>query len=157
METLDKILAEHEFLHGLRADHLALVAGCAANVRFDEGDKLFAEGDEARQFYILRHGHVSLLTDVPGRGEVIVQTVGPGEILGWSWMVPPYTWRFGARATELTRAIALDGTCLRHKCEADHDLGYEILKRFADVMSHRLDAARMQLLDLYAAPPRKGR
>ena len=159
METLEHILAEQEFMHGLNPEHVAILAGCATNVRFEAGQQLFGEGDEATQFFMLRQGHVVLETHVPGRGGVTVQTVGAGEILGWSWLVPPYEWRISARATELTRAIALDGTCLRKKCEADHDLGYEILKRFAHIINERLDTARVQLLDMYAksTPARKGR
>jgi hypothetical protein len=75
--------------------------------------------------------------------------LGEGEILGWSWLIPPYNWHFDARAVELTRAIALDGKCLRNKCEQDHDLGYELLKRFAHIMEQRLQATRLQLLDVY--------
>jgi CRP-like cAMP-binding protein len=72
-----------------------------------------------------------------------------GEVLGWSWLIPPYHWKFDARAIEQTRALALDGKCLRTKCEEDHDLGYELLKRFAQIMEERLQATRLQLLDVY--------
>jgi CRP-like cAMP-binding protein len=81
----------------------------------------------------------------------VVDTIGEGEILGWSWLLPPYHWKFHARATEAVRAIALDGKCLRTKCEQNHDLGYELLKRFSQIMSRRLDATRLQLLDVYGA------
>ena len=72
-----------------------------------------------------------------------------GEILGWSWLVPPYRWHFDARAVELTRAIALDGKCLREKCEEDHDLGYEVMRRFVVIIAQRLEETRLQLLDVY--------
>jgi len=150
METLERILGEHEFLRGLKPEHLALIAGCASNVRFEAGATLFHEGDEADQFYVIRQGKVAVDTHAPGIGPITVQTIGEGEILGWSWLVPPYEWRFTARSVELTRAIALDAACLRNKCETDHDLGYELLKRFTDIISQRLDATRLQLLDVYA-------
>ncbi len=85
----------------------------------------------------------------PGRPPLVLQTVGAGDILGWSWLIPPYHWMFDAVALEPTRTIALDGRCLRGKCEADRVLGYELLKRFAHIMEQRLQATRLQLLDLY--------
>lgn len=151
METLERILAEHPFFAGLDARHIQLIVGCATNVRFDAGQFIFREGEEANEFYVIRHGKVALEIFVPGRGPVTIQTLGEGEILGWSWLIPPYHWHFNARAIELTRAIALDGKCLRAKCEDDHDLGYELLKRFAHIVEQRLQATRLQLLDVYGA------
>lgn len=149
MESLAPILAEHPFLKGLAHEHLELIVGCAANVRFAAGEQLFKEGDEANQFFVIRHGRVALDVFSPTKGYLSIQTVGEGEILGWSWLVPPYHWRFDGRALEVTRAIALDGKCLRTKCEEDKLLGYELLKRFSHVMSQRLEVTRLQLLDLY--------
>ncbi len=149
METLEPILAQHPFLKNLELQHLQLIVGCAANVRFDARQFIFREGAEAKQFYIIRHGKVGLETFVPGRGPITIQTLGEGDVLGWSWLFAPYRWHFDARALELTRAIALDGECLRGKCESDHDLGYELVKRFANVMMQRLQATRLQLLDIY--------
>ena len=149
METLEPILAQHPFLKDLEPRHLQLIVGCAANVRFEAGQFIFREGAAAKQFYIVRHGKIALEIFVPGRGPVTIQTLGEGEVLGWSWLFPPYQWHFDARALELTRAIALDGECLRGKCETDHDLGYELVKRFANVMMERLQATRLQLLDVY--------
>lgn len=149
MENLKPILAEHPFLKDLDSRHLELIVGCASNVRFDPGHFIFRDGEEANQFYILRHGKVALEIVAPQRGPIIVETLGEGEILGWSWLIPPYNWHFDARAVELTRAIALDGKCLRTKCEQDHDLGYELLKRFAHIMEQRLEATMLQLLDVY--------
>jgi CRP-like cAMP-binding protein len=153
MESLDPLLAEHPFLAGVSAAHIRTVAGCARNERFEAGRFLFREGEEADLFFIVRHGNVAIELGAPPRGVVTVQTVTDGEILGWSWLLPPYRWRCSARALELTRVITLDGRCLRQKCESDHDLGYELLKSFADVVARRLDATRMQLLDLYASEP----
>ncbi len=149
METLRPILADHPFLQGLENEHLDLITGCASNIRFDAESMLFQEGDEAKQFYVIRSGKVGIEMHVPGRGIVTVQTLGEGEILGWSWLLPPYRWLFSARALELTRVIALDGVCLRNKCETDHNLGYELLKRFSFLLEDRIQAMRMQLLDVY--------
>ncbi len=151
IETLERLIAEHPFFHGMAEQHLQFVAGCAKNVRFEEGEVIFREGDEANQFYFIREGMIAVELMVPSRGFTTVQTLAEGEMLGWSWLLPPYRWQFGARASKLTRALAFDGKCLRNKCEEDHDLGYEILKRFTHIISERLDATRLQLLDLYGA------
>jgi CRP/FNR family transcriptional regulator, cyclic AMP receptor protein len=149
MEGLDRILKEHPFFAGLKEEFATLVCGCAKNVRFEAGQYLFHEGDPADQFYLLRHGRVALQVTEPGRGAVTFQTIGPGEIVGVSWLIPPYRWTCDAKALELIRAIAMDGSCLRQKCEADHDLGYEMMKRFMPVLIERLQATRMQILDVY--------
>jgi len=153
METLEPILAQHPFLKGLEPKYLKLIVGCASNVRFNAGQYLFREGEEANQFYMIRQGKVAVQISAAQRGVIAVQTIGEGDILGWSWLIPPYRWRFDARALELTRAIALDGKCLRTKSEEDHDLGYELLKRFSSVIAERLEATRLQLLDIYATGP----
>ena len=150
METLEPLLAQHPFLAGLEKRYLDLITGCASNVRFEPDEHLFHEGDEATKFYILRSGSVALHVHVPPKGLMTIQTIGEGEVLGWSWLFPPYRWHFDAQATQLTRAIALDGKCLRNKCEQDHDLGYELLKRFSDLLEQRLQAMRLQMLDMYA-------
>jgi CRP/FNR family transcriptional regulator, cyclic AMP receptor protein len=152
METLEPLLAEHPFFKGLDPRFLELLVGCASNVRFDAGQYIFREGEDANQFYIVRRGHVALEIFAPGRGPLAVQTVGEGDIVGWSWLIPPYHWHSSARAVELTRAFALDAACLRKKCEEDHDLGYELFKRFTPVIVDRLQATRLQLLDLYGVP-----
>lgn len=149
MRTLEPFLAEHPFLKGLDPHHLKILVGCASNVRFDAGQFILRESEEANNFYIIRHGKVAVELFAAERGTITIQTIGEGEILGWSWLIPPYHWRFDAKAIELTRAIALDGKCLRTKCEQDHDLGYELLKRFAHVITQRLEATRLQLLDVY--------
>ncbi len=149
METLDRVVSEHPFFHGMNDDQLHLVAGCATNVRFEPGQFILREGQEANQFYLIRHGKVSLEIYVPERGPITIETLSEGEVLGWSWLVPPYRWRFDARAMHLTRAIALDGKCLREKSESDTALGYELLKRFSLVVTERLQSARLQLLNVY--------
>jgi CRP-like cAMP-binding protein len=149
METLEAILAAHPFFQGLDPAHLALLVGCASNVRFAAGEFLFHAGEEANRFFLIRAGHVAIEIVPPGAAAHTLQTVGAGDVLGWSWLIPPYHWKFDARAVDETRAFALDGQCLRRKCEADHDLGYELLKRFAQIMEERLQATRLQLLDVY--------
>jgi len=151
IETLELILAEHSFLKGLESQYIKLLVGCASNVRFNAGQYIFREGEEADQFYMIRQGKVALEIHAAERGPIIVQTIGEGDVLGWSWLIPPYRWRFDARAMELTRAIALDGKCLREKSEEDHSLGYELLKRFSSIIIERLEATRLQLLDVYRA------
>jgi CRP/FNR family transcriptional regulator, cyclic AMP receptor protein len=151
METLERILVEHPFFQGLKQEHLDLIVGCASNVRFEEGEFIFREAAEANQFYLIRRGKVALEVFSPERGPLTILTLEDGEVLGWSWLVPPYRWKFDARAAELTRAIALDGKCLREKSEKDHDLGYELLKRFAHITEQRLEATRLQLLNVYEA------
>ena len=150
METLERIIAEHPFFTGLEVRHIDLLVGCASNVRFRAGDYVFKEGSEANEFYLIREGKVAVEIFAPQRRPIVVETLGEGEILGWSWLLPPYVWKFHAHAMEATRAIALDGKCLRGKCEENHDLGYLILKRFAQIIERRLEAARFQLLDIYA-------
>lgn len=149
IETLAPILAEHPILQDLPPAHLELIVGCASNVKFAPGEFIFRAGQEANHFYVVRSGRVSVETFAPQRGPITIETVGDGELLGWSWLIPPFEWHFDARALNLTRAIALDARCLRTKCDADPSLGYELLKRFALIMEQRLEATRLQLLDLY--------
>ena len=129
--------------------YLQLAVGCAANVRFNAGELIFRQGYDAEHFYLIRAGKVALEIHVPGRGGVTIQTLGAGEVLGWSWLVPPYNWRFDGRAAEVTRAIVFDGKCLRGKCEEDHELGYELQKRVIAILGEHLDATRFRLLDVY--------
>jgi CRP-like cAMP-binding protein len=126
-----------------------LVCGCAKNVRFAPGAYLLREGEEAREFYLLREGRVALEISAPGRGAVQLMSVGEGEIVGLSWLIPPYRWSYDARALEGVRAIGIDASCLRAKCEADHDLGYEMMKRVVPILPARLQSARLQMLDVY--------
>lgn len=151
MEGLDQIIKAHPFFAGLDQAFCDLICGCAKNARFDAGEYLFHEGAAADQFYLVRHGRVAFQLTAPGRGAVTFQTLGEGEVAGVSWLIPPYRWSFDAKALELVRAIALDAACLRGKCEADHDLGYELMKRFMPVLIERLQATRLQILDVYGS------
>ena len=149
MRSLETVLAETPILGGIGDDRLALLAGCAGNVRFGAGETIFRQGDPADVFYVLRHGSVALETFVPARGAVVIETLESGEVLGWSWLFAPYRWHFDARALTVVRATAFDGTCLREKCEADPALGYELMGRFAQVVIERLQWTRLRLLDVY--------
>jgi CRP-like cAMP-binding protein len=149
MEGIEQLLAEHPFFAGFEAEHLQLVAGCACNRRFDAGEYLFHEGDPADEFYLVRHGRAALEIAAPGRAPIVFETLGEGEIIGASWLVPPYRWMFDVRAMVLTRTIGINAACLRAKCETDHDLGYEMMKRFLPILMKRLHTTRLQILDVY--------
>ena len=152
MQTIAEYLPEHPFFAGLDPAALELAAGCAVNVHFRPGEYLFREGDPADTFYVLRRGRVSLQMRTP-TDDVVLDTAHDGDVVGWSWLIPPYRWSFDARATDDTAAIAFDGVCLRGKCESDATLGYALLQRVVQVMSARLHSARVRLLDLYGAKP----
>ncbi len=149
MDTLEPLIAEHPFFKNLEKSYLELIVGCASNVRFDAGQFIFREGEEANQFYIIRQGKVAIESCPPGREPISLQTFSDGEILGWSWLVPPYHWQFDAKAVELTRVITFDGKCLRNKCQEDHNFGFELLNRLVPSLGKALEAARIQLLDVY--------
>jgi CRP-like cAMP-binding protein len=153
MRTLETLVAESPVFVGLDDEQLALIAGCGQNVTFMEGYRLFREGDPADDFFLVRHGLVALETYVPSRGTLTVDTVGPGEIAGWSWLLPPHRWHFTGRAVDPVRAVQFDGACLRGKCEHDPVLGYDLLTRFAQVLVERLQATRFQLMDVYGDAP----
>lgn len=149
IQSLESIIKAHPFFADLPERHLEFITSCAKNVAFPERFTIFQEGDPANEFYFIREGLVAVELLIPNRSATTVQTVTKGEILGWSWLSPPYRWHFGARALRRTRALVFDAKCLRTKCEEDHDLGYELLSRFVSIISARLDATRLQLLDIY--------
>ena len=149
MRTLEDELAEVPALEALAPEHRAELAGCARNCGFEDDERIMREGEQADTFYVIRHGAVALETVVPQRGPVVLQTLHDGELLGWSWLVPPYRTAFDARSLGTTRAISFDGACLRDKCEADPALGYALLKLLSGVFTERLQDTRLRLLDLY--------
>jgi CRP/FNR family transcriptional regulator, cyclic AMP receptor protein len=152
-ETMEELLGDHPFFAGLGAAAVRLMAGCASNVHFAQGEFIFSQGEAASRFYVLRHGRVALEIHSPGRGPLVIDTMDEGEVLGWSWLVRPYRYFGDARAVTPVSATALDGACLRGKCEADPELGYQLLKRVTAVMYDRLQSTRVRLLDLYGAEP----
>ena len=151
MRTIDELLTEVPALSTLAPAHLATIAGCATNVVFEAGETIMREGEQADAFFVVRHGAVALETVVPQRGAVTIETLHDGDLLGWSWLVPPYRTAFDARSVGTTRAISFDGACLRGKCDADPALGYALLKIVAVVFTDRLRDTRLRLLDLYGA------
>ena len=154
IKGLDTILKEHDFFRGMSPAHLELIAGCGSNVVYQGGDHLCQQGDAADHFFILREGMVSIELEMP-HGEVLaIQTVDAGSVLGWSWLFEPYRWSFDVRAVEPVRAIALDGRCLRGKLGDDPVLAADLMKRFCAIMTDRLEATRLQLVDMYSPPVR---
>lgn len=153
MKDLKQLIREHPFFEGMAPEYLDLAAGCASNAHFEPGEYLFQEGTDADRFFILRSGRVRLEIHVPGREPVVLETLQAGDVIGWSWLFPPYLWQFDARAEETVRATAFDGKCLRGKCESNHDLGYAMAMRSAQVLMQRLQATRLQLLDVYGHRP----
>jgi CRP/FNR family transcriptional regulator, cyclic AMP receptor protein len=149
MEGLDRIVREHPFFAAFSPEHIQLLAGCARNHRFTAGQYLFREGDPADEFFLIREGKVALDIAAPGMEPIVFETLSDGEVAGASWLVAPYRWMFDARATTLTRAIGMDAKCLRGKCDADHSLGYEMMKSVLSVLVKRLDHTRLQIIDVY--------
>ncbi len=148
-QTIRDLLAEHPFFADLVETDLDLIARCGQNVHFRSGETIFEEGRSADLFFVIRHGRVGLSLHSPQSGELLIATVGDGDVLGWSWLFPPYRWTFDARAMSETSAVALDGACLRAKCEDDASLGYRLMKKFAQLAQRRLQETRLQLIDLY--------
>lgn len=149
MEGLERILMEHDFLRDLSAEQARFLVSCARNVRFAAGQLVMREGDEAKAFYLLRQGRVALEIHVPGPGTLQMESLGPGDVLGLSWFVPPYREHLDARATQAVVAIAFDAQCLRDKLEADHDLGFALARRLFEHAYHRLERVRLQRVDVY--------
>lgn len=155
-QDLGRIITEHPFFQGMDPDMLDALVCCAANERFVAGEHLFREGAEARKFYLIREGRVAVEVEPPVRKPIVLETLSAGEVLGWSWLVPPHRAAFAARAQTNVRVLSFDATCLLKRMEEQPELGFAILRRFVPVMAHRLSAARLQLLDLYGpamAPP----
>ena len=149
METLEPIVSGLPFFKGMKPEHIQIITGCAANARFEAGEFLGRSGGPADRFWLIRQGRVALEIHAPGRGQLTVQTLGDDEVVGWSWLVPPYQLRFDVHAVTSTRVLMFDGKCLRGKFASDPELGFELLQRFSQVILRRLDAMSIQLLDLY--------
>jgi len=147
METIETTLRQHPFFKDLAQEHLNFIVGCSTNVVFKAGDVILKEGESADKFYLVRDGNVAIYIAKPR--EITIETIHEGDILGFSWLIPPYRYRFSAKAAETTRAVALDGKCLREKCEKNSSLGYTLLKRIVNVLTERLEATRLQLIDIY--------
>jgi CRP/FNR family transcriptional regulator, cyclic AMP receptor protein len=144
-------LAGHAFLRGMADSHLAVLARVCWVAPVRQGRLLFAEGDTARRFWLIRSGHVALDVHAPGGRQLIVETLGPGDLLGLSWLVPPFQWQFSATAVQDTMTFEFNADAVRAACESDAGLGYQLLQRVMSAASSRLQATRIRMLDLYAA------
>jgi CRP-like cAMP-binding protein len=149
---MTELVASHPFAARLNEEYVALMAGCAKNVTLPVGAMLCVEGASADTFYLLRRGHVSIEVHQAGHGSIVIETVGPGDVVGWSWLVAPYRWTFDARVLETVGALAIDGACLRSKCLEDPALGFALLSEVTHELVRRLQSTRVRLLDLYGAP-----
>ena len=150
IKEIKDYLPEHPFFQGMDDELIEFLAGCATNVHFKTGEILFKEGDKADQFYVIRKGRVAIQVHDPAGGGIL-DTADSGDVVGWTWLVPPYKWMFDATASDDVSAVSFDGECLRKKAEEDPQVGYALMQRVALVMYERLEAARMRLLDLYGA------
>ena len=146
IEVSAAALAAHPFLRGMSPDQLSVLAEAARDVTFPARHRLFEDGGHATGFWLIQSGHVSLDLHVPGEGSVIIETVGIGELLGWSWLFPPYTWAFGAVAATAVETFEFDAPTVRGRCAADPELGYEFSQRVARVLARRLEATRIRLI-----------
>jgi len=148
---LPDLVARHPLFAGLPADLTVELAGCAQNIAFPSGALLLVEGEPAETLYLVRRGTVAIEVHAPGRGPIVIETIGPGDIVGWSWLIPPYRSQFDARATEPVGAISVDVGCLRTKSDADPAFGYALLQRVSARLVERLQKTRLRLLDLYGS------
>ena len=146
--SLAELVAEHPFFKGMRPAHLVILVECALMADFKKGEMVFREGAPANRFYLIRSGRVELESEIKERDPMLIQTIGPGDVLGWSWLFSPYHWRFDAHAATPVKAIVFYGTRLREQCEQDPVFGYELMKRTAEVVIKRLQAARKYLVEL---------
>jgi CRP-like cAMP-binding protein len=145
----EEILAGHPVFKDFDRDTLDLLAGCARNEHFRAGQTIYSEGDGADKVFLIREGDIAVEISTPQHEPIIVETLRAGDILGWSWMVPPYKHMSDARALNDVRAVSLDATCMRNKAEQTPALGYQMFKHFVPHMAVRFRAMRMQLLDVY--------
>ncbi len=139
-------LAAHPFLRGMSLDQLGVLAETARDVRFPARYRLFEDGGNANRFWLIQSGHVSLDLHIPGEGPVVIETIGMGELLGWSWLFAPYRWAFGAVAVTAVEAFEFDAPAVRERCAADPWLGYELGQRITQVLAKRLLATRIRLI-----------
>ena len=146
--SMEAVLAQHPLLEGW-LEGVKTVTGCARIVAFDAGKLLLTEGEGADTLYLVRRGTVSIEIHAPGTGPLVIDRIGPGGVVGWSWLFPPYRWHFDARAVGPVGTIAVDGVCLRNKAEKEPAFGYELMRRLSAVLLERLQATRVRLLDLY--------
>jgi CRP/FNR family transcriptional regulator, cyclic AMP receptor protein len=147
------LLRAQPFFDGLDDWQLERLAMHAQRSMFHAGNRVFREGDPADRMWLIVSGRVDIITDVPGRGEVVVDTLGPGAVLGWSWLMPPHRWRFGATAIETTHTVELDGSSVRQLCHNDPSVGLPLALGIIRVVTDRLQATRRRLATGYHDQP----
>ena len=152
IEVTAEALATHPFLHDMSRDHLAVLAEVASDVTFPARHRLFEDGGSASRFWLIQSGSVALDLHVPGQGRMKIDTIGMGEVLGWSWLYPPYRWAFGAVSASPIEAFEFDGRAVRARCESDPALGYELTQRLPRVVAKRLQATRVRLITASRLP-----
>ena len=149
MPTGDIVRIEHPLLAGMDEDHMRTLAACAWGDRFEEGEYLFRVGEEANRCFLISAGRLALELDGGERGVIRIATLQDGDVAGFSWIFPPHRWKWDGRVVEPIEATVLDGEALRAAKAVDHDLGYDLLLRFSAVISSRLQATRLQIMDVY--------
>ena len=154
MRTNLSILAAQPFFKGMSQGQLELLAADCYPAEFKPGERILNEDGTANRFYLIQEGEVELETTVQAGETVHIETLKAGDLLGWSWLFPPYCWHFDARAVTAAKALCFYGTHVRELCEANHELGYELMKRVAETVIKRLQATRHEMADhhLHARP-----
>jgi CRP/FNR family cyclic AMP-dependent transcriptional regulator len=147
MNDLRQTIKAHPLFLSMKLEHLDILAVGATEARFEPGQILLRAGEPANQLFLIERGRIVLETRGTEKGRSMVQNLGPGDALGWSWLFPPFGWHFQARVEEPTEAVVLSGAHLLVAAEADHDFGYELMKRVAHLVIHRLESMGKQLLE----------
>lgn len=150
-KSINNLLQEHLFFSDFTSETVEYIAGCGKNVHFAPNEYLTREDEDADYFYVIKSGKVAVQLHDPGKGDMVISTLGKDDIAGFSWIFPPYKYTFDIKALGHTSAVAIDGKCIRSKCEKDKELGYQLMKQFASLAITRLSNLRMQLLDVYGS------
>jgi len=151
-QSIEDYLSGHAFFSKMDSSYLKFLSDSVTELRIKKGDVLFKHGNRADKFYLLRNGQISIQVPALMGPTLEIQTLGEDQILGWSWLIPPYMWSFQARAMEDSDLLEFDGSAILARCEEDPNFGYELFKRFAALMSERLDAARQKMMDEWNPP-----
>lgn len=150
--SIQDYLSTHKFFSGLDENFLKFLSESATELSIKKNDVLFQQGKRADTFYLLREGQISVQVPALVGPSLEIQQLGDNQLLGWSWLIPPYRWNFMARAEQDSYLLEFDGNAILTRCEEDAEFGYELLKRFATLMSERLDAARQKMMDQWNPP-----
>ena len=146
-QSTTEYLSTHEFFSGFSDDNLKFLCECSSTREIKKGQILFRQGENAGKFYVVRNGRISIQMPAIMGPNLEIQALGKDQVLGWSWLISPYKWSFQAMAEEDSELLMFDGTAILARCEQEPKFGYELLKKFAALMSMRLDAARQKMMD----------